>query len=106
MSENLKHLNDETFESGIASGVALVDFSAEWCGPCRMLEPIINELADDFNGRATIAKVDIDSSQTVTGNAGITTVPTVVIFKDGKEVERFSGVRDKEAITSLVEAQL
>jgi len=103
MAENIKHLNDENFDSEISNGVTLVDFYADWCGPCKMIAPIIEELADEMAGKASIAKLDIESSQNVTAKYQVTSIPTLIIFKEGEEKERIVGVRDKEALKSLVE---
>lgn len=105
-NQNLKHLNDENFTKTISSGVTLVDFYADWCGPCRMVAPIIEELASEFSGKATIAKVDIENAQQTTSTFGVTSIPTIILFKDGKEVKRVVGVRDKQALLSLVSSAL
>lgn len=104
MSEHIKYLNDSNFQKEIDQGVTLVDFYADWCGPCRMIAPIVEELAAELDGKAKIAKLDIDSSQTTTSNLGITSIPTLILFKGGKEVNRVVGVRDKEALKSMIES--
>jgi len=106
MAENLKHLSDENFDSEIAQGVTLVDFYADWCGPCRILEPIISKLAEKFQGKAKIAKLDIESSQTTTSNFNVTSIPTMILFKEGKEVQRIVGIKDEDALTKIVEEAL
>jgi thioredoxin 1 len=102
MSENVKHLNDENFKSAISSGVTLVDFFADWCGPCKMIAPIINELADELQGQAVIAKVDIDASPKTTSEADVTSVPTLILFKNGVEAKRMVGVRDKKSLKAMI----
>jgi thioredoxin 1 len=102
MSENVKHLDDENFKASISKGVTLVDFYADWCGPCKMVGPIINELADELQGQAVIAKVDIDTSQMTTSNYNVTSVPTLILFKDGVEVNKMVGVRDKKSLKSMI----
>jgi thioredoxin 1 len=104
MSQNLKLLDDANFNSEIAQGVTFVDFYADWCGPCRMIAPIVEELANEMNGVAKIAKLDIESAQTTTSNLGITSIPTMILFKDGKEVKRIVGVRDKESLKGIIQA--
>lgn len=106
MSEELKYLNDENFQSEIASGVTLVDFYADWCGPCRMIAPVIEQLATELNGKAKIAKIDIENAQKTTSNFQVTSIPTIIIFKNGKEVRRIVGLKDIDALRSLVTAEL
>lgn len=106
MSQNLKHLDDANFSAEIEKGVVLVDFYADWCGPCRMIAPIVEELATEMDGIAKIAKLDIEKAQNTTSSLGITSIPTMIIFKDGKEVKRIVGVRDKESLKSTLQAAL
>lgn len=106
MAGNVKYLNDDNFETEISQGVTLVDFYADWCGPCRMIAPIIEELASEFAGKAGVAKLDIESAQKVTSSFGVTSIPTLVLFKDGKEVDRVVGVKGKDELKGLVEQQL
>ena len=101
-SELITHLDDDNFENSIASGVVLVDFFAEWCGPCRMLGPILGDLAEKMKGQAKISKLDIDSAQKTTTNFQVTSVPTLILFKDGKEVDRVVGLRDADALEKMV----
>lgn len=106
MSENLKHLNDDNFQSTINKGVTLVDFYADWCGPCRMIAPIVEALADDMKDQAQIAKLDIEKAQRTTSNFGVTSIPTIIIFKDGKEVNRLVGVQNKPSLERAVKEAL
>lgn len=105
-SENVLELNDTDFKSTIGEGVTLVDFWATWCGPCRMLTPIIGKVATTLDGKAKVAKVNIDEAPSTTEEFGITAVPTIIVFKDGVEVDRISGVQPENAIVAKVEAQL
>src|SRR5262245_11741519 len=102
MPDNLKYLDDENFEASIKKGVTLVDFHADWCGPCKMIAPIIEELSNELLGQALVAKVDVDMSQDVSQKYDITSIPTLIVFKDGQEVKRVVGVRDKNTLKSMV----
>ncbi len=102
MNGIVKNLNDDTFESEVSSGVTLVDFSAEWCGPCRMMAPILEEVARDIDDKAVVAKVDVDESQKASQQFQVTSIPTVILFKDGEELERVVGVHDSEALKNMV----
>lgn len=106
MTQHPKYLNDDNFKSEIAQGVTLVDFYADWCGPCRMIAPIVEELAKELDGKAKVAKLDIESAQKTTSQFAVTSIPTLILFKDGQEVKRVVGVRDKAALKSLVQSVL
>lgn len=104
MAENIAHLTDENFQQMIAKGVTLVDFYATWCGPCRMIAPIVEQLAGKVQGKARVAKLDIDQAQQITASLQITSVPTLILFKDGKEVKRVVGVKDLDYLLNLVQS--
>ncbi|HRD55006.1 MAG TPA: thioredoxin [Parachlamydiaceae bacterium] len=106
MSGNLKHLDDNNFEGEIANGVTLVDFYADWCGPCRMIAPIVEELSNELQGEAKIAKLDIENAQKVTASFGVTSIPTIILFKDGKEVNRVVGIKGKEDLKAMISKAL
>lgn len=83
-------------------GVALVDFFAEWCGPCRMLTPILEEVAKEFLSKAKVGKVNIDEEEDIAMRFSVTSVPTMILFKDGREYKRLVGLKDKEAIKKFI----
>ncbi len=99
-------LNSSNFDSTIANGVTLVDFWAPWCGPCRMIAPIIEELAEDFEGKATIAKVNTDEEQDIAIKYGIRSIPTLLFFKDGQVVDQMIGAAGKQVIADKLDALL
>jgi len=92
---SLLNLNAKNFDETIASGKFLIDFWAGWCMPCRMVAPIIDELAAEYEGKITVAKVDIDTESSLAARFDIMSIPTVILFKDGLEVKRFIGVQPK-----------
>ena len=106
MTHTIQDLTDDTFQQTIAQGVTLVDFHAHWCGPCRMLSPIVKELAEQLQGRMLVAKVDIDAAQKTTASLGISSVPTLIVFVDGKETKRVVGVKDLDYLKNLIEPYL
>ena len=97
---SVMHLTAENFNENIGSGRVLVDFWASWCGPCQMLGPLIEELAEEYKGRATIAKVDIDNEKKLAQRYGVMSIPTVILFEDGVEKNRFVGVQPKAVYTA------
>lgn len=102
MADNIQHVDDDTFSQLIAKGVVLIDFFAEWCGPCRMQTPILEQLANDLKGKLVIAKLDVDHSQKVTSTFGITSVPTLILFKNGQEFSRVIGLKDIDTLKKIV----
>ncbi|ADI38880.1 thioredoxin [Waddlia chondrophila] len=106
MSGQIAHFNDDNFDSEITEGLTLVDFYADWCGPCRMMEPIIEELAAEFSGTAKIGKLDIEASQKTTSVYNVTSIPTMILFKDGNEVKRIVGVKDKDSLKEMISAEM
>jgi len=99
-------LNDTDFDTVIADGVTLVDCWAPWCAPCRVQEPILEEIALSIHGRVKIAKVDVDEAKDVAGRFGIQAIPTLLLFKDGNEVRRFIGVQPKEILIDAISSVL
>ena len=92
------NLNKDNFEKSIANGVALVDFWAEWCGPCKMQLPIIEEFSGEMEGKATVGKVNVDEELELAQTFGIQSIPTLILFNDGKPVKKLVGLHSKEAL--------
>ena len=101
---NVLEINDLNFEKEVLQSTEpfLLDFSAVWCGPCKMLAPIVEKIADETVGKVKVGKLDIDDSPTVAAKLGIRGVPTIVVFKGGKEAGRHVGVTNKETLMKLV----
>lgn len=99
-------LNESNFQSTVSNGVSLLDFWAEWCGPCKMIAPAIDELAKDYAGRAVVAKVNVDEVPSLAERFGVSSIPTLVILKNGSEVKRFVGVTRKEVLAAALDAAL
>ena len=104
MNENTKVLTNETFMSEIANGVTLVDFYADWCMPCKMLSPTIAAIANEFEGKIKVGKLNIDDAQTIAAKYGVMSIPTVIVFKDGVAVEKKVGLSTKGVYESMIHA--
>ena len=104
MSGNVVNVTDVSFETDVLqSGMpVLVDFWASWCGPCRMVAPILDELAEEFAGRAKIAKVNVDENQQVPAQFGIRSIPTLILFKDGQVVATQVGALPKNQLAAFI----
>lgn len=101
---NVLDINDTNFETQVLQSAEpfLLDFSAVWCGPCKVLAPIVEKLADEYKGKIKVGKLDIDDSPNVASKFGIRGVPTVLVFKGGKESGRHVGVTNKETLLKLL----
>ena len=92
-------LTNENFDATVNEGVSLVDFWAPWCGPCRMIAPVIEELAGDFEGKANICKVNTDEHQDLATKFGVRSIPTILFMKNGEIVDQVVGASSKQALT-------
>ncbi len=101
---DIHHVNADTFQSEVLESEVpvLVDFTAVWCGPCKMLEPIVAELAAEWEGRVKVVKLDVDHNQALAMNYQVMGVPTLILFKDGEIRERMTGYRPKKKIVKKI----
>jgi len=100
-----QHINADQFDQAVlqSSKPVLVDFFAEWCGPCKMAAPILDSLADEYKDKATIVKVDVDENNPLAGKYGVMSIPTVVLFKSGQEVDRKIGFAGEEGYREMLD---
>lgn len=101
-SEKLVYLTDKNFKNQISQGVVLVDFWADWCQPCKILGPIISEVADEIGDKAKIAKLDVQNNPNTAQQLMIRNIPTVIIFKNGKPFKQFVGVKTKKVFIKAI----
>ena len=101
-------LNDGNFTEEVenASGVVLVDFSAKWCGPCKMLAPVVEELAEEYDGECKICALDVDQNPNMSQKYGVQSIPTIIIFKDGEIIDTSLGFRGKDALKEQLDKAL
>ena len=102
---NVKTVNNENFESEVlkAEGPVLVDFYADWCGPCKAIAPVVEELASDYAGRAEVRKLDVDTNQALAGKYGVRGIPTLIVFRDGEVKETLVGAVSKSELATVLE---
>ena len=105
-SDAIKLLNDGNFEAEVSEGVVLVDFYADWCGPCRMLTPVLEDLAEEMTGKMRVVKVDTDQSVDTAAKHEVTSIPTLVLLKNGQLVKRVVGLTDLDSLRTMVNAEL
>jgi thioredoxin 1 len=96
-------LTSEHFDKAISSGVTLVDFWAEWCGPCRIQGPILDDLAKNIDSSVKVTKLNVDDHQDIAGRYGIRSIPTILIFKDGEVAEQFVGVQEEKVLKNAID---
>ncbi len=105
-SKLVKELTNENFMAVTDKGVSLVDFWAPWCGPCRMIAPVIDELSNDFEMRANICKVNTDDNQDIIKKYNVKSIPTILIMKDGEVIETIVGAQAKDKLTEAINKAL
>lgn len=106
MSDATFYFSDDNFDETTSKGVSLVDLYADWCGPCKIMAPTIDKIAGDFQDRATVGKLNVDDNQVTAGKLNVTSIPTVIVFKDGQEVDRFVGVQQEAQLVKILEQHL
>ncbi|EOB9241316.1 thioredoxin [Staphylococcus aureus] len=99
-------VTDADFDSKVESGVQLVDFWATWCGPCKMIAPVLEELAADYEGKADILKLDVDENPSTAAKYGVMSIPTLIVFKDGQPVDKVVGFQPKENLAEVLDKHL
>jgi len=107
-SNSIIVLKDENFKEFVNESQVpvLVDFWAEWCGPCKMIAPVVEEVAEEFNGKVKVAKLDVDENQSVASSLNVVSIPTLILFKEGNELERSIGYKTKDELRRIINKHL
>jgi thioredoxin 1 len=103
---SIKTLTDANFSAQVKNGLVLVDFWAAWCMPCRMMAPILNEMAEELGSDAHVAKIDIDANRASAAKYSVRSIPTLILFRNGKEINRFVGVKTKDFLVKEIRKNL
>ena len=108
MSENIKHVSDATFDKEVLQSATpvLVDYWAEWCGPCRMIAPILDEVSKEYGGKIAVAKLNVDENQSTPAKYGIRGIPTLMLFKNGAVVGTKVGALSKSQLTAFIDSNI
>ncbi len=101
---SVPELTSTTFDDSVKDGVTLIDFWAEWCGPCKMIAPMIDELAAEYDGKAKVAKINVDNETELAARFKVNSIPMLLILKDGEESQRFIGVTSKSDLSSALDS--
>ena len=108
MSDKVEHGNDEKFEEMVVDSdvPVLVDFWAPWCGPCRVVGPVLEQIADEYAGRVKVVKINVDEEKNIAGSMGISSIPTIILFSGGEPKKTLIGARPKAELTALLDEAL
>lgn len=106
MAEGVIELDGTSYDDAVKSGVVLVDFWAPWCGPCKAIGPVVEELAEEFEGKVSIGKMNVDDNPVTPGKFGIRAIPTLIIFKNGEVVDQITGAVGKSQLVDLINKAL
>ncbi len=103
-SDLIIHVNDSNFKQHIRNGIVIVDFWAEWCTPCRMMMPVLNQIAEEEKGRIKVCKLNVDKVKKTAAKFAVRSIPTLIVFKNGKEAKRIVGVKPKGSVMKEINA--